>query len=60
MKRDPRFDILFEPVKIGPVTSKNRFFQVPHCNGMGYLRPNYVYGLDCDNVLQGLRKSYMF
>lgn len=39
MKRDPRFDILFEPVKIGPVTSKNRFFQVPHCNGMGYLRP---------------------
>ena len=40
MKRDPRFDILFEPVKIGPVTSKNRFFQVPHCNGMGYLRPN--------------------
>ena len=39
MKRDPRFDILFEPVKIGPVTAKNRFFQVPHCNGMGYLRP---------------------
>ena len=39
MKRDPRFDVLFEPVKIGPVTSKNRFFQVPHCNGMGYLRP---------------------
>ncbi|MBC8258704.1 MAG: FAD-dependent oxidoreductase [SAR324 cluster bacterium] len=39
MKRDPRYDILFEPVKIGPVTAKNRFFQVPHCNGMGYLRP---------------------
>ncbi len=34
--RDPRFDVLFEPVKIGPVTAKNRFFQVPHCNGMGY------------------------
>src|SRR6185503_5276475 len=30
------FDILFEPVQIGPVTAPNRFFQVPHCNGMGY------------------------
>jgi dimethylamine/trimethylamine dehydrogenase len=37
--RDPRFDILFEPVKIGPVTAKNRFYQVPHCNGMGHARP---------------------
>jgi dimethylamine/trimethylamine dehydrogenase len=37
--RDPRFDILFEPVKIGPVLAKNRFYQVPHCNGMGYARP---------------------
>ena len=34
--REPRFDVLFEPVKIGPVTAKNRFFQVPHCNGMGF------------------------
>jgi dimethylamine/trimethylamine dehydrogenase len=38
--RDPRFDILFEPVKIGPVVAKNRFYQVPHCNGMGYARPH--------------------
>jgi dimethylamine/trimethylamine dehydrogenase len=37
--RDPRFDILFEPVRIGPVVAKNRFYQVPHCNGMGYARP---------------------
>ena len=36
MTRDPRYDVLFEPVKIGPVTTKNRFYQVPHCNGMGY------------------------
>ena len=34
--REPRFDVLFEPVTIGPITAKNRFFQVPHCNGMGY------------------------
>ncbi|MDR3482535.1 MAG: FAD-dependent oxidoreductase [Burkholderiaceae bacterium] len=39
MPRDPRYDILFEPVKIGPVTAKNRFFQVPHCNGMGHAMP---------------------
>lgn len=39
MARDPRYDILFEPVKIGPVTAKNRFFQVPHCNGMGHRMP---------------------
>src|SRR4029453_2719243 len=39
MPRDPRYDILFEPVKIGPVTAKNRFFQVPHCNGMGHRDP---------------------
>ncbi len=24
MPRDPRYDILFEPVQIGPVTSRNR------------------------------------
>jgi dimethylamine/trimethylamine dehydrogenase len=37
--RDARYDVLFEPVSIGPVTAKNRFFQVPHCNGMGHVRP---------------------
>lgn len=33
------YAILFEPVKIGPVTTKNRFYQVPHANGMGDLFP---------------------
>ncbi len=37
--RDPRYDILFEPVRLGPVTTKNRFYQVPHCTGMGWVRP---------------------
>ncbi len=40
MARDPRYDILFEPVAIGPVTAKNRFYQVPHCNGGGYRDPS--------------------
>ena len=39
-QRDPRYDILFEPVKIGPVTAPNRFYQVPHCNGMGRMFPD--------------------
>ena len=39
MTRDPRFDILFQPVKIGPVTAPNRFWQVPHCTGMGNIYP---------------------
>ena len=38
--RDPRYDILFERVAIGPVTAKNRFYQVPHCNGGGYRDPS--------------------
>jgi len=37
--RDSRYDILFEPVRIGPVAAKNRFYQVPHCNGMGHAMP---------------------
>ncbi|HTS94623.1 MAG TPA: NAD(P)-binding protein [Stellaceae bacterium] len=39
MPRDPRYDVLFEPVRIGPVTARNRFYQVPHCNGMGRAFP---------------------
>ena len=39
MPRDPRFDVLFEPVQIGPVTAKNRFYQVPHCCRMGFNWP---------------------
>ena len=42
MPRDPRFDILFEPVKLGPVTAPNRFYQVPHCTGMGYQLPAHA------------------
>lgn len=37
--RDPRHDVLFEPVRIGRFTARNRFYQPPHCNGMGNLRP---------------------
>ena len=39
MPREPRFDPLFQPLKIGPVTAPNRFYQVPHCTGMGYAMP---------------------
>ena len=36
---ESRYDPLFEPIRIGPVTAPNRFYQVPHCSGMGYQRP---------------------
>ena len=38
-ERNPRYDILFEPVPIGPVTAPNRFYQTPHATGMGYAKP---------------------
>ena len=37
---DSRYSILFEPMQIGPVKAKNRFYQVPHCNGGGYRDPS--------------------
>ncbi len=36
---ESRYEVLFEPVKIGPVTAPNRFYQVPHCTGMGWYLP---------------------
>ena len=34
MTQHSRYDVLFEPVRIGPVTAPNRFYQVPHASGM--------------------------
>jgi dimethylamine/trimethylamine dehydrogenase len=39
MARDPKHDVLFEPVQIGPKTLRNRFYQVPHCTGYGTEKP---------------------
>lgn len=35
------YSILFEPMQIGPVTAKNRFYQVPHATGMGFSHPEH-------------------
>jgi dimethylamine/trimethylamine dehydrogenase len=35
MRRDPKHDVLFEPVKVGPKVLKNRFCQTPHCSHFG-------------------------
>ena len=40
MSRNPRYDILFEPVRIGPVTAPNRFYQAPHALGTGNMMPH--------------------
>ncbi|HXY45600.1 MAG TPA: FAD-binding protein [Acidimicrobiales bacterium] len=38
-RRNPRHDVLFEPVTIGPKVLRNRFYQVPHCTGFGTEKP---------------------
>src|SRR5271155_982768 len=45
MARLPRFDVLFEPVRIGPVTAPNRFYCVPHASGMTNTMPRMRAGL---------------
>jgi dimethylamine/trimethylamine dehydrogenase len=39
MARDAKYDCLFEPIQLGPKTMKNRFYQVPQCNGSGTDKP---------------------
>ncbi len=41
-RTDPRHAVLFDPVKIGPVTAPNRFYQVPHCTGVADRAPTDV------------------
>ena len=40
MPRNRRYDVLFEPVRIGPKVAKNRFYQVPHASGMTNAAPH--------------------
>ena len=40
LSRNPRYDILFEPVQIGPVTAPNRFYCTPHALGTGNRMPH--------------------
>lgn len=42
---DQRYSVLFEPVKIGPVTAPNRFVSMPHALGHSYLMPNGAIGI---------------
>jgi len=39
MARDPRHDVLFESVRLGPKQTRNRFWQTSHCAGPGSERP---------------------
>ena len=41
MARDPKHNILFEPIQIGPKILRNRFYQVPHCIGAGSDKPGF-------------------
>jgi dimethylamine/trimethylamine dehydrogenase len=44
MARDPKYDILFEPIRIGPHVARNRFMQPPQCNGAGTDSPGLQAG----------------
>ncbi|MFH2073246.1 MAG: FAD-dependent oxidoreductase, partial [Actinomycetota bacterium] len=39
---EPKPDPLLESVRFGPHLARNRFWQVPHCNGMGYRDPSML------------------
>ena len=39
MGASDRYAILFEPLRVGPKTMRNRFYKVPHCTGFGAERP---------------------
>jgi dimethylamine/trimethylamine dehydrogenase len=39
MARDPKHDVLFETIKLGPKQTRNRFWQTSHCAGPGSERP---------------------
>lgn len=38
---DDRYRLLFEPLRIGPVTAKNRFYAVPLATGHGHLQSGH-------------------
>lgn len=38
-------DILFDPIRIGPVTAPNRFYAVPHATGHGFAQPMGMIGV---------------
>jgi dimethylamine/trimethylamine dehydrogenase len=59
--RDPKYDVLFEPVQIGPKTLKNRFYQVPHCIGAGSEKPGmqaYHRGMKAEGGWAGICTEY--
>lgn len=39
--RPEKYDILFEPIQVGPITFRNRFHQSPHCIGAGSEKPGF-------------------
>lgn len=40
VRPDDHYEVLFEPIAIGPKTLRNRFYNVPHGTAYGVLRPS--------------------
>jgi dimethylamine/trimethylamine dehydrogenase len=61
MARDPRHDILFEPIRIGPKTMKNRFYQTAHATGLGIEYPGaqaYMRGMKAEGGWAAVSTEY--
>ena len=61
MTNESRYQILFDPIRLGPVTAPNRFYQVPHCSGMGHGLPRTLAamrGMSGSNFLRRLLLRY--
>ena len=39
------YDVLLDPIRLGPVTAPNRFYAVPHATGHSHMEPNGSIGL---------------
>ena len=58
MSMESRYDILLEPIAIGPVTARNRFYQAPHraigdCHAPGLLSEAVFSGHEAARLLDG-------
>lgn len=61
MTTDPSHLPLFEPIRVGPKTFRNRFYVSPHCSGLGVDHPGaqaYLRGLRAEGGWAAVNTEY--
>ncbi|WP_036489972.1 oxidoreductase, partial [Nocardioides sp. CF8] len=61
MTMDPRHAPLFEPIRVGPKTFRNRFYVAPHCSGLGVEYPGaqaYLRGMRAEGGWAAVNTEY--